>query len=379
MPEPFKELFNVEVIAAIGGHLARAGSARGHDFDEVAFRREAGRGLADLELKERSRRIEEALRRYLPGDFAEAGAVILGALGSPLDGGGAVLAPDAKGLRGMALMPVADWVAAHGQDHLALSMHILKEITRRFTAEFAVRPFLVAQEEATLAILASWATDPDPHVRRLVSEGTRPRLPWATQLPRFAADPTPILPLLETLKDDPDEYVRRSVANNLNDIAKDHPDLVADVARRWRVGASPDRERLVRHACRTLVKQGHAGALAALGYGAPRVTLEAFVVSTPTVEMGGSLEFEVTLRSNAGTPQDLVVDYVIHHRKANGETRPKVFKWKVLKLAAGAPHRAKRTHRFKPITTRRYYGGRHGVEIQVNGQVVGAAGFELRV
>jgi 3-methyladenine DNA glycosylase AlkC len=250
-------------------------------------------------------------------------------------------------------------------------------MTKRFSSEFGIRFFLLHDAARCMPVLQAWTRDPDEHVRRLVSEGTRPRLPWAMQLPMFIADPSPALPLLEALRDDPSEYVRRSVANHLNDIAKDHPDLVAGLAARWLEGATPQRAKLVRHACRTLVKKGHPGALAALGHGRPAVRLDGIEVLTPQVHLGEALVFAVSLRSEADGDQELVVDYVIHHRKANGKTSPKVFKWKRLRLGAGEAHGAERRHPIRPITTRVYYGGEHIVELQVNGQPLGRAAFDL--
>ena len=377
MAEPFKNLFNVEVIAEVGRHMARAGAAHGVVFDEAAFREMAGRDLDALELKERSRQIESALVEYLPEDFPLAAAI----LDTSLHPDGDAPVPEARtgegGIKGIALMPVADYVAHQGQGHVEPSLALLKEITKRSTSEFAIRPFLVEHRERTLAALHEWTRDPNQHVRRLVSEGSRPRLPWGMRLSAFVEDPSPVLPLLEALKDDPEEYVRRSVANNLNDIAKDHPDLVADIAARWLKGASKERARLVRHACRTLVKQGHPATLAALGYGVPRVTLEELKITTGTVQLGEKLCFDVALRSDADEGQSLMVDYVIHHRKANGQTSPKVFKWKNITLAAGKTHTATRGHAIKPITTRKYYAGTHFLELQVNGQVMGRESFEL--
>jgi 3-methyladenine DNA glycosylase AlkC len=377
MAEPFKNLFNLDVIASVGLHVARASAELGAEFDEAGFREMAGHDLDALELKERSAQIEAALAAHLPDDFLLASAVLGASMHAEMDADLSDVRTDGEGIKGIALMPVADFVAHHGQDHVEPSLALLKEITKRSTSEFAIRPFLVQHQERTLAVLGEWAGDPNQHVRRLVSEGSRPRLPWGMRLSAFVEDPSPILPLLEALKDDPEEYVRRSVANNLNDIAKDHPDLVAKIAARWLKGASKERSKLVRHACRSLVKQGHEATLAALGYGPPKVTLSELKVTTPTVEFGEKLVFDVALRSDAKKEQNLIVDYVIHHRKANGETSPKVFKWKTITLAAGKTHKATRRHAIKPITTRKYYEGTHFLELQVNGQVMGRQSFEL--
>ena len=376
MPEPFKNLFNADLISDMARHLGRASAELGaFAFDERGFRASAGRDLESLELKERSAQIEAALTEYLPADFALAAEALRGAIRQV--GGTASAASAEEGVSGIALMPVADYVARHGLEHFDLALSLLKDLTKQSSSEFAIRPFLVAEQDRTLAVLKEWALDSNHHVRRLVSEGTRPRLPWGTRLSAFVKDPRPVLPLLEALKDDPSEYVRRSVANNLNDIAKDHPDLVVGIAVRWLEDASEERRRLVRHACRTLVKQGHSGALEALGYGPPRISLGELTVRTPEVRLGEALRFEVAFRSDAETDQNLMVDYVIHHRKANGTTSPKVFKWKVLTLGAGEEHSAVRRHPMKRISTRAYYPGVHFVELQVNGRTMGRRSFEL--
>ena len=225
--------------------------------------------------------------------------------------------------------------------------------------------------------MRGWMNDPCHHVRRLISEGTRPRLPWATQLPVFIADPSPLLPLLKALRDDESEYVRRSVANSFNDIAKDHPDVVAGIAHQWLQVASTNRRKLVRHACRSLVKQGHKKTLVALGYGHPDVELKHLSIATPRVTFGNALLFEISLVSRAEKSQPLIIDYAIHHRKANGRTTPKVFKWKTIELGKMASHAAKRKHSIRKITTRTYYPGTHRLEILINGVSFACTDFEL--
>ena len=193
----------------------------------------------------------------------------------------------------------------------------------------------------------------------------------------LVADPDPILPVLESLRDDPEEYVRRSVANSLNDIAKDHPDKVASIAKQWLAGADTSRHKLVKHACRTLVKQGHKPTLQALGFKTPKVKINKLLVCTPTVKLGKHLEFVIEIESTIKQTQSLVIDYIIHHQKANGQTTPKVFKLKSVQLDAGKPLKIVRKHSIKPITTRKYYSGRHQLELQVNGESFGSQNFEL--
>ena len=190
-------------------------------------------------------------------------------------------------------------------------------------------------------------------------------------------DPTPLIGLLEKLKDDREEYVRRSVANNLNDIAKDHPDAVAAIAAKWLTDASADRRRLVKHACRSLIKNGHKPTLEALGYSTPEIVIDRLELKTQQVKLGGMLEFEVVITSTAEKTQPLIVDFVIHHRKANGGTSPKTFKWKILDLAPGKTLKIAKKHSMKHVTTRTYHAGDHGLELQINGESFGRQDFEF--
>jgi 3-methyladenine DNA glycosylase AlkC len=307
----------------------------------------------------------------LPADREEALRIVVDAL--PAEN------PDDEltGFESFALLPFVFFVADHGIDHFEPSMTAQYELTKRFTAEFSIRAFLERYPDETLARLRIWTADPNVHVRRLVSEGTRPRLPWAPRLRSFQADPTPVLELLELLKDDPEEYVRRSVANNLNDIAKDHADRVAALAARWLADASPERRRLVRHACRGLVKAGHPAALAALGLAPAPVRLDRLSIATPVVRFGEALSFEIVLALDGAEPREIALDYVVRHRKANGGRTPKVFKWRVLTLVPGAPLRLARRHPMRPITTRVYRDGPHRLEVVANGATLGGAEFEL--
>lgn len=373
MIEPFKNMFNKKMIAAMGAHFQRVWP----DFDCTGFIKKSTKGLKNLELKERSTQITEALCTFLPRDFEKAASVMLSSLAQ--DKGDDVSFSDIEesGISGWGIMPLVEYVGLQGLEHFDISMTLFKEMTKRSTSEFGIRYFLLAEPKRTLSVLKKWAKDSNYHVRRLVSEGTRPRLPWAMRLPYFINDPTPILPLLEILKDDKEEYVRRSVANNLNDIAKDHPDLVAEIAGRWMQDAEKNRERLVRHACRTLVKQGHQKTLKALGYGALRAELETLDVLTPCVDFGDVLEFEITLRSTSTRDQNFIIDYAIHHQKANGTTSPKVFKCKTGVLESASTLKVTRKHALKKITTRVYYPGIHRVEILVNGVSFGSKEFEL--
>ena len=368
-----KDGLDTPAIARIAGNLHRAYAG----FPRGAFMREANRGLASLELKQRVQHVIRILAKYLPDSFVQTTNIFVTAAQN-WDSG----APDDP-LRSFAAWPMIDYIAVYGLAQPETSLAALRQLTGLFSAEFAIRPFVTTHPELTLRHLKQWTTDPDEHVRRLVSEGTRPKLPWAARLPAFERNPKPVLSLLEKLKDDPSEYVRRSVANNLNDITKDHPEAVLETCRRWLRTPSKERERIVRHATRTLVKAGHPAVWELLGYTpTPQVQLAHLQINKPTIQIGEELTFSGTLQSTTSQLQKvqrLVVDYAIHHMKANGTTKPKVFKLKTLTLSPGETAQISKRHAFRHITTRQYYSGTHAVEVLVNGQSVGQCNFQLKV
>lgn len=375
MPEPFKNLIHRGTVEALAHHLGRTAPG----FDAARFTALAD-GFEALEFKGRARHLAAALMQTLPEDFDAAAAAIEAALGPAGDGhDGAVVPTGDAGLGGWAVWPLAEVVAARGLDHPQRALLTLHALTQRFTAEWAIRPFIERHPALVLATLARWTTDPSAHVRRLVSEGSRPRLPWGLQLKALIADPAPTLPLLAALQDDPSPYVRRSVANHLNDIAKDHPGVVARWLAEHLPGASAERRALLRHASRTLIKRGDAAVLKAWGLGKPLKGEATLLVTPRRVRVGESFTLEVTLRSDASRAQSLVVDYAVHHVKASGTTSAKVFKGWSPTLAPRATLALAKRHSMRPITTRTYHAGRHEVDLRVNGQVVAQAFFDLRL
>lgn len=374
MPDPESTAFKDQLGEAAVGRLADALLAAYPDFPHAAFVRDALRGLPALELKARVSHIIAALHAHLPADYPRALEVIVAAG----EGGRRAAVPPA--LRGFAAWPLIDFIGVHGLAHPAASLDALRHLTDLFSAEFAVRPFIAQAPAATLEVLAGFIQDDNEHVRRLVSEGTRPRLPWGMRLSEFQRDPTPVLGLLEQLRDDPALYVRRSVANNLNDISKDHPDLAVATCRRWQGGGGDERAWIIRHATRGLVKAGHPGALALHGCDPDAaVELDGVSLSSTSVAVGEDLGLVLSLRSTGGGPQTLIVDYVVHHVKKNGARTPKVFKLAKLTLAPGETRALRRVHKLRFISTRVYYPGLHRVEVVVNGRVLGGADFELAV
>ncbi len=365
MAEPLKNLLHPGLVTDMAGHI----SSHAPDFDAARFTRLATDGMAALELMQRAERIKDALAETLPADYAAAADILRKAL--PENG--------TPGLTGWALLPVNQFVSQHGLQHFELSLALLKALTPHFTAEFGIRRFIHAEQDRALAEISGWVTDANHHVRRLASEGTRPRLPWAMRLPALVKDPQPILPILVALLDDPEDYVRRSVANSLNDIAKNHPALVTDFVERHIANASAERRQLLRHASRTLLKRGDAKALANFGFVAAKGIAATLTLAAPIVEFGDKLGFSIVVTNAEAAPQRLMIDYAIHHVKANGTLAPKVFKWKQLDLPAGASHGIARDHAIRAITTRRYYPGAHRIEILINGAVCASAGFDLRM
>lgn len=370
--EPFKEFINGEVIITLGQIFRRVCI----DFDEEKFVALASHSLDKLELKERVLQVRDALDATLPQDYDQRCEVLLASLHPSQDTDREGIKFSDAGVSGFAIWPLTELVAHCGLDFPDRSLAVLKEMTKRFSSEFAVRPFLIEHETIALNIFSKWARDENRHVRRLASEGSRPRLPWGLRLHRFVNDPSPLFPLLTALKDDPEEYVRRSVANSLNDIAKDHAGRVVSLADEWITGAQRPLVKLLKHACRTLIKDGNAGALEIFGYRTMSAATATISVNTPIVHYGESLVFDIEL-AGLGVGDNLMVDYKIHFVKANGSTAPKVFKWMDKQSIKSSYHKASRRHAIKPITTRRYYGGQHTLEVFVNGLAVGSSPFDL--
>jgi 3-methyladenine DNA glycosylase AlkC len=255
----------------------------------------------------------------------------------------------------------------------------MEHVTKRMSCEFAVRPFLRDHFVATYARLELFTAHDDERVRRLSSEGTRPRLPWGMQVQRLLDDPAPGIALLERLRHDPSETVRRSVANHLNDVAKEHPELVVDTVARWLNEPATERS-MVSHALRTLVKRGEPAALAVLGFTTDaEVEVDAFTVSPAVVEMGDRIVLQAEVRSTATSHQRLVIDFVIHHVNASGETSPKVFKWTTVELDPGEHRTLQKRRLIQQASTRTYRAGKHPVELQIAGRVVAASSFEVRL
>ena len=360
------ELFNEGKTELLAGWLAE-----GAGIDKAAFQRDVMERLLDLELKDRIRWIADCLEAHLPDAFSDAAAAIGASLPPPLDPS---LTDDDFG--DFIIAPFGEFVARNGQGHFEEAMATLKELTKRFSMEDSVRTFLKLHPNDALDLMADWAKDDNYHVRRLVSEGTRPRLPWSG---RLSLPQNRVMALLDQLHQDRTRYVTRSVANHLNDIAKDDPSIVISALRRWQKKGRQTKDELnwlTRHAMRTLIKAGNREALALIGFSAnPPVTVD-LAIETPEVTIGEALEF--SLKITAAKDASLLIDYAIGFRKANGSVAPKVFKLKTLDLGKGETVTITKRHRLMGnATTYTLYPGQHDVRIQINGDPGPSAQFLL--
>jgi len=356
-----KDLLNEETVGA----FAEAVHTAHGTFDRAGFMiRVFDTAWPSRALKQRIRHITLALHDLLWEDYRDTLDILRRIRPEKVDG--------------IIQWVFTDYVEVYGLDDWEASMAALKEFTQRFSAEFAIRPFIERYPKRTMAQMLAWTSHQNAEVRRLASEGCRPRLPWGIRLQGLATDPSPILPVLERLKTDECESVRRSVANNLNDISKDNPDLVLDLLREWQPDATEQVRWITGHALRTLIKQGHPGALALLGYPSdPVIAVHNLSVEPQGVQIGDEVTLSFEIESLAGDPLNLMIDYVVYHMRANGRLTPKVFKLTKRTIRPGEVLTIERKHSFAPVTTRRYYPGEHAIEPKINGRLFGRAEFVL--
>ncbi|QBE49867.1 DNA alkylation repair protein [Leucobacter triazinivorans] len=323
----------------------------------------ATRGAADaldaLTLSGRARALAGGILEDVAGDHAALAEVVRSAMPHP-------------GFKGWLLWPVGLSVArraVHEDSRAAFddAMSVLRELTPRFTSEFAIRPLLLHDLDRALDHLAEWTREDDWNVRRLASEGSRPLLPWGERIPALVADPAPSRPILDALFDDPSDSVRRSVANHLNDHSRAHTAFALDTVRGWQRRGGEHTPRTARHALRTLVKRGDPEALTLLGFPPAHVTVSPLYVSPDRVEAGGTVRFGATIENPGDGPAALMVDYVLFFPGARGEERTKVFKLARRDVGPGERTSVEAAHSFRPITTRRYFTGAYGIALQVNG------------
>ena len=328
--------------------------------------------IGPLSLRERADLLRDALLADVPGNHAALAATVRSAMAKAPDFTGWLIWPVTSAV---ATRAVQDGSTEAFDDAMAL----LADLTGRLTSEFAIRTLLRHDLDRAMDIISGWTGSPDAHVRRLASEGTRPYLPWAIRVQEIMARPGATVSILDALYRDESDYVRRSVANHLNDLSRDHPDLVITTAGRWLSDPAATTESLVRHALRTLIKRGHPGALELLGFAPAAVEVDGPHLDRNTVPVGGSVRFTASIRNTGDAEARLAIDYIVHHRKANGGQTGKTFKLTTRTLAPGEGIEIAREHSFRPITTRRYHPGTHAISLQVNGVESARADFELAV
>jgi 3-methyladenine DNA glycosylase AlkC len=377
MATELKHMLPMTAALQLGEGLKSAGVT----LSLAAWQRALGADFEQLGLMDRGRRLSAVLGQFLPSDFRQAAPLLVQTMGRPmgLDTRGEPVAPGDVA-SSFYHLPHSIYIAEHGLDHLPEAMQAQYALTQRFTAEFSLRPFLQAHTQATLAHLSEWASDPNAHVRRAVSEATRPRLPWASRLPDFVRDPSPVLPLLTRLRDDSSSYVRRSVANHLNDIGKDHPELLTGTARQWLDDAPvpASRQALLRHALRTAIKRGDVQALALFGHGQPSVLQIQSASITPTkARMGDSVTLHCKLYNPSAQTASALADWRVFYVKANGTLSPKVFKGSTVQIGVDGHGVLEKTLSLRQMSTRTHHPGRHTVEIVLNGHAHSIGHFDL--
>jgi 3-methyladenine DNA glycosylase AlkC len=354
-----KEIFNAERFRQIATEITQIYP----DFNAARFLELSLPELEPLTLMQRMRRMSESLQATLPPAYPEALAILY------------PLAPRIH--HGFVAIVLPDYVALYGQHDFDRSMEALRYFTTFGSSEFAVREFLRRDLARTLAVMEQWSRDENEHVRRLASEGCRPRLPWSFRLDALILDPSPVAPILENLKEDTSLYVRKSVANHLNDIAKDHPEWVLERVAVWPL-ANPHTAWIVKRALRTLIKKGDPRALVMVDAGEKaQVRINELSIEPREVILGGSMTLSFELESTAAQPQRLVADYIVHYVKKTGRSRAKVFKLKELTLDPGSSVKISRSLTVRDLTTRVHYSGRHKIEIVVNGEVMARDYFDL--
>lgn len=321
-----------------------------------------------MEWKERVQHTTKVLHNFMPNNFAESAKLM-----RPIV---AQLRADGFGEQGLVFMFLPDYIATYGLEDYENSVEALEFLTQFISAEFAVRPFLLKYGNQLMGEMLRMSTHQNYHVRRFASEGSRPRLPWGAAIPALKKDPTSILPILENLKNDPSEYVRRSVANNLNDITKDNSNVVIEIANKWK-GLGKETDAIIKHACRSLLKSGHPEILSFYGLDANHLSVTDFKIKTPKISIGGEVEFSFQIKNEDAIERYIRLEYTVYYLKNNGKLAGKVFKISEKSYSAGAETMIKRKQSFKLITTRTFYAGHHKLSIMVNGKETAIADFEL--
>lgn len=327
-------------------------------------------GWKEKELKERMKHTSTVLHHFFPKVYLQASSLICNLIAKLRE----------KGIKEQSIeyMFLPNYIECYGINDYETSIQTIEYLTQFTSCEFAVRPFIIKYGDKMIAQMNKWSLHKNYKVRRLSSEGSRPRLPWAIALPMLKKDPTSILPILENLKQDPSDFVRRSVANNLNDISKDNPEIVMAIIKKWKAIGTKETDWMIKHGCRTLLKTAHTRALHYFGLQSTNsIEVKNFSILTPTVRIGKELMFVFTLINNHAKPRKVRVEYGLYYKKSNGSLSRKVFKISEREYLHGKVIEFKRKQSFKLITTRKFYPGEHKLSLILNGEEKGARTFLL--
>jgi len=340
-------------------------------FDDVKFKKLIFNDeFQTYELKERMTHTAKVLHCFLPTEFDKASKTLFNIIEK-------LRISNAKE-DGFEYMFLPEYISMYGLNDYESSISALEFITQFVSCEFAVRPYILKYEKKMLQQMLSWSRHESSKVRRLASEGSRPRLPWAIALPGLKKSPEPLLAILHNLKQDSSETVRRSVANNLNDISKDNPEFVIDVVQSWKA-VTKETDALLKHACRTLLKKGDKKALEIFGFDSHSIQLIDFKIITPKVNMGGELQFSFSISNTNSKKQMARLEYGLYYKKQNGKLSKKVFKISEREIEGNKSFQILKKQSFKLITTRKYYSGLHQLSIIINGQESEVKEFEFSI
>jgi 3-methyladenine DNA glycosylase AlkC len=360
-----KDIYSVSFYEKLGQAVAEVHPT----FDKKKFIETIYEGdFTQKEWKERMKRTTVVLHQFMPQNFIEAVSLIDKIIEN--------LKKNNFTDGNLAFIFFADYIEVYGLDDFKTSAKAFITITQFISCEFAVRPFILKYKEEMINEMVKWSKHKNHHVRRLASEGSRPRLPWAMAIPFLKKDPSSILPILENLKNDSSEYVRRSVANNLNDIAKDNPQIVLEIAQKWK-GQTKETDGIIKHGCRTLLKQGHPEILGHYGLESTNIELSNFEIKTPFVKIGDYLQFQFQLNNKNNEDKIIRLEYAVHYKKAKGHLAKKVFKISEKIYPSNQLTKVERKQSFKLITTRVFHTGMHQLSIIINGTESEALEFEL--
>jgi 3-methyladenine DNA glycosylase AlkC len=364
MAEALKNMYNLQYFERLCPHMQTAiPGFNSKDFISGIF----NKSWPGMELKERVRHITLVLHNFMPKHFPDACGILI-SLSQVLKKAGITE-------QGFQTIFLPDYIQVFGSDYMTESLHAIEEVTKLVSAEYAIRPFIIQNPKQAMKQMQAWSKHQNANVRRLSSEGCRPRLPWAMGIPEFKKDPTSILPILENLKDDPSEYVRRSVANNLNDIGKDHPELVLQIVKKWQ-GKNADTDWIIKHGCRSLLKKGNNTALILHGFNPEsRATIKNLLLPKKRIKIGDVLTFDFNFVNQERTPSNFRLEYSIDYITASGKISRKIFKVTENKFKPDVLIPIARKQSFKDLTTRKHFKGKHVLSILVNGKRMASSDF----